>query len=185
MNQSITFSRSIPAHAGEPWRIGHTAVKKQVDPRARGGASIAAILIVDYEGRSPRTRGSQNRPLPGLDHEGSIPAHAGEPVKKLPDLCIWQVDPRARGGARISRVSRAPGRGRSPRTRGSLAGEKTYTHRARSIPAHAGEPGKLAGVDVFPVVDPRARGGAITYVKTDMEEVGRSPRTRGSHIFNS
>ena len=73
-------ARSIPAHAGEPsWRWTAVPVSR-VYPRPRGGAGVALFTNVGICGLSPPTRGT----LDVIDlwdaPDGSIPAHAGDPV---------------------------------------------------------------------------------------------------------
>ena len=73
------YTRSIPAHAGEPLKSCPSARATGVYPRARGGTRTASRYIAPSWGLSPRTRGNLGvdglRPL----RVGSIPAHAGEP----------------------------------------------------------------------------------------------------------
>ena len=76
---------SIPAHAGEPPPLTRPVQPQRVDPRSRGGARLGAPAVSGARGRSPLTRGSLaiHQPRPPLD--GSIPAHAGEPVPSTPN----------------------------------------------------------------------------------------------------
>ncbi len=113
-------ARSIPAHAGEPDRPIRGTSCARVYPRARGGAWRAIPLGMMRAGLSPRTRGSRQQPHRPRHADGSIPAHAGEPLASQRFMGNRRVYPRARGGAQ----RRAPFR---PVRRGS-------------IPAHAGEP---------------------------------------------
>ncbi len=151
---------SIPAHAGEPATARPPRSRAGVDPRARGGAQPVSPGDVLGEGRSPRTRGS---PLPGEgpgSKRRSIPAHAGEPRGSACPGGRHPVDPRARGGAKISTRLTYCDCGRSPRTRGSHAHTAPTPLSGRSIPAHAGEPSGASGPEPPRQVDPRARGGA-------------------------
>ena len=118
-----------PRARGGAWVKVH-ASPHTVYPRARGGAWLTSALpgtIPQHCGLSPRTRGSQDivgrhrETLPG----GSIPAHAGEPVRKVGGFLESRrvrVYPRARGGARVEPL------------------DAVMSSRRRSIPAHAGEP---------------------------------------------
>src|SRR5690606_25658219 len=134
----------------------------QVDPRACGGALTKGLQLPRFSGRSPRLRGS---PLGGrrrLTTGGSIPAPAGEPSHVEYGDGGIEVDPRACGGAWQSARKNTPGRGRSPRLRGSLARSTPRTTPKRSIPAPAGEPYPYGGASPAGGVDPRACGGANT-----------------------
>ena len=69
----------IPAHAGEPHRLGYQPIRKRAYPRSRGGTSMVADASAPLNGLSPLTRGN---PVPALHIVavlGPIPAHAGEP----------------------------------------------------------------------------------------------------------
>ena len=171
---------SIPADAGEPELQAARLGRLRVDPRGRGGAYVADPNRWTPTGRSPRTRGS--RPC-RADLElgpGSIPADAGEPAAAERPARVPRVDPRGRGGAAPAASIRSAGRGRSPRTRGSLAVVLEQRLGAGSIPADAGEPrGSLPRVRPHRV-DPRGRGGAYPNSAAKSAKLGRSPRTRGS-----
>ncbi len=70
-------------------------------------------------GLSPRTRGSQPPCQARSQRQGSIPAHAGEPVTAPFCSAQRRVYPRARGGASRRRAHLPEETGLSPRTRGS------------------------------------------------------------------
>ena len=72
---------SIPAHAGEPTRSPQPSVPPRVYPRARGGAVTDVSPRETAPGLSPRTRGSRSGVRRVGGHRGSIPAHAGEPLR--------------------------------------------------------------------------------------------------------
>src|SRR5690606_16449353 len=91
-----------------------------VYPRARGGARALGQIRARGKGLSPRTRGSLQRVNLVERLEGSIPAHAGEPISDLLNPTVYRVYPRARGGASPSTSPMAAPPGLSPRTRGSL-----------------------------------------------------------------
>ena len=190
---------SIPAHAGEPDEIdgerrtqrvyprarGGAGVRivpgrMEVYPRARGGASGLGLRSCGPYGLSPRTRGSQLLHRGLRDREGSIPAHAGEPVGIVFSILMWMVYPRARGGAIYNNAPPTQGNGLSPRTRGSQ-NHARRTRKSGSIPAHAGEPGEGPWPVFVIAVYPRARGGATCGVAMNHQIQGLSPRTRGSH----
>ena len=111
---------------------------------------------------------------------GSIPARAGEPSTNLPYRRAWRVDPRASGGAAVSRRAVDLVSGRSPRERGSLLGNERQRAAEGSIPARAGEPGNVGTAAAISWVDPRASGGAAGQRWGRTAAGGRSPRERGS-----
>ena len=80
-----TQGGSIPAHAGEPHRSKTGNLSAVVYPRARGGAMPWSLYVAAIAGLSPRTRGSHLRDLIQREVQGSIPAHAGEPLQCVAD----------------------------------------------------------------------------------------------------
>ena len=72
---------------------------------------------------------------------GSIPAHAGEPNPDVGEELIAEVYPRPRGGTPSEGWGAWATGGLSPPTRGNHAVSVKPAVAARSIPAHAGEPG--------------------------------------------
>ena len=120
--------RSIPACGG-------------VYPRPRGGTRIPADTRLDGQGLSPPTRGNH---ADGGFFDGelrSIPAHAGEPLAYSVSVQSATVYPRPRGGTTRRLVRAMAVMGLSPPTRGNLVPVEYAEVGARSIPAHAGEPG--------------------------------------------
>lgn len=71
---------SIPANAGDPRQRPEQIEQFRVNPRACGGASSSMPSNHKPRGQSPRMRGSPERAIKHLLNEGSIPAHAGEPL---------------------------------------------------------------------------------------------------------
>ena len=111
-------------------------------------------------GLSPRTRGNHMQAATLYRNGRSIPAHAGEPVWWPLRRDVPGVYPRARGGTCRGKDDPRHKGGLSPRTRGNRSCGLLSAHPLRSIPAHAGEPGREHRV--LP-----GRGGL-------------SPRTRGN-----
>ena len=132
------------------------------------------------EGLSPRTRGSRRHATPRHHCMGSIPANAGEPDDATRRSILSWVYPRERGGAAERGVILVLPQGLSPRTRGSLRVGQEGRGRLGSIPANAGEPNLCWGIDPCDWVYPRERGGAPAPRARREDEVGLSPRTRGS-----
>ena len=152
-------SRSIPAHAGEPPAIAAIGYPTKVYPRPRGGTAGLPVGYGAREGLSPPTRGnllpSAVRPV----NHGSIPAHAGEPLRGRTCAAVPRVYPRPRGGTPPGFIEAGAPGGLSPPTRGNpLALDPRLTH-AGSIPAHAGEPPFMLLQPPHSRVYPRPRGG--------------------------
>ncbi len=151
---------SIPAHAGEPASGSCCCRRGWVYPRACGGALLTMLRLDGIEGLSPRMRGSPVVDLTAVEVFGSIPAHAGEPCRRLPASRPTRVYPRACGGAEIVQLLRIRELGLSPRMRGSLTRPINGRERLGSIPAHAGEPSRRIPMHWMAGVYPRACGGA-------------------------
>ena len=131
---------SIPAHAGQPSRCSSPTRSSRVHPRSRGAAGGANIPALNDGGPSPLTRGSQALcPTPSA-WPGSIPAHAGQPLRAAPGRHRPRVHPRSRGAARPGAGAGRGRQGPSPLTRGSLVLDPAVQQRLGSIPAHAGQP---------------------------------------------
>ena len=174
------FSRSIPAHAGEPPGSRGGGGWCEVYPRPRGGTVHVHVLRPSALGLSPPTRGNRPCPCPEALCPGSIPAHAGEPSRSTTTGNTSGVYPRPRGGT-LRRCPRRPcGCGLSPPTRGNLLAVSRELWRVRSIPAHAGEPGLDAEEDAEDRVYPRPRGGTFERVTCSSVGGGLSPPTRGN-----
>ena len=74
--------RSIPARAGEPIGFYWRRSLRAVYPRASGGTTQSAVALSNPMGLSPRERGNHPRRHARGCRGGSIPARAGEPLKK-------------------------------------------------------------------------------------------------------
>ena len=178
---------SIPAHAGEPSAQPLQPTTRAVYPRPRGGTPSHDSPPDAPAGLSPPTRGNREaRRLPPL-RARSIPAHAGEPVDISCSSPPYRVYPRPRGGTSPASGCTAARLGLSPPTRGNRAYSSARALRARSIPAHAGEPARrstgLFGASVYP----RPRGGTGAGGGGGAPSRGLSPPTRGnrSHACRS
>ena len=90
-------------------------------------------------GLSPRVRGKLLWQGLGIYNQRSIPACAGETLRKAPDGNFYEVYPRVCGGNVADVV--APGAiiGLSPRVRGKHIAHRTGVNAIGSIPACAGE----------------------------------------------
>ena len=171
---------SIPARAGEPRNAAVTCPFNRVYPRACGGAASVVMERDPHQGLSPRVRGSHD---PIFAHDlrvGSIPARAGEPSFSRSKSSFIRVYPRACGGASKPRAMFSPVSGLSPRVRGSLSSGADRYGALGSIPARAGEPAQCPRPRIGCRVYPRACGGALASNIVTADDVGLSPRVRGS-----
>ena len=172
--------RSIPAHAGEPTDSRRPASSVTVYPRPRGGAGTSSRPARWLTGLSPPTRGSHLVGMGAGLHDGSIPAHAGEPQTPRSPTIPTPVYPRPRGGADDAFPGALDPGGLSPPTRGSPHRVTVSGNRRRSIPAHAGEPSMRRPSSEMSRVYPRPRGGAHLERSSGLRLDGLSPPTRGS-----
>ena len=119
----------------------------------------AARGALDDRGLSPPTRGNLYYAQFCQDLPGSIPAHAGEPLRHQLANLRKRVYPRPRGGTIAKKTEIANRDGLSPPTRGNPEGRPDGAGRGRSIPAHAGEPLDVVAIRSESEVYPRPRGG--------------------------
>ena len=132
------------------------------------------------DGLSPPTRGSLSGSPRRPGRRRSIPAHAGKPKLGYDKHARDQVYPRPRGEARTVMAAASPASGLSPPTRGSRRRAGRGTLRRRSIPAHAGKPGRAPAASTRTAVYPRPRGEAHRRRGAETVRDGLSPPTRGS-----
>ena len=131
---------SIPAHAGAPRWSPAPHRPHRVYPRACGGTWAGNLFAGLSVGLSPRMRGHLKL-LKGLKKLfGSIPAHAGAPLRRLFPMIRIRVYPRACGGTPTSYTWHDPEKGLSPRMRGHRTEPPVSAPAVGSIPAHAGAP---------------------------------------------
>ena len=172
--------RSIPAHAGEPRRPSGERRARGVYPRPRGGTFRNQSEKPPFGGLSPPTRGNRMDGRTRAKSSGSIPAHAGEPVDAGLMRVILPVYPRPRGGTGSVGGEALPVRGLSPPTRGNPSSSRLRIASRRSIPAHAGEPERVAFQAERYWVYPRPRGGTRIRLALGKSADGLSPPTRGN-----
>ena len=135
-----SWTRSIPAHTGEPRVRGLPAYSQTVYPRAYGGTESEGSPILRPWGLSPRIRGNRGCLGRSAGSGGSIPAHTGEPSWDSLWPVVFRVYPRAYGGTTDRSLSYPCGSGLSPRIRGNHSRGLAGILAKRSIPAHTGEP---------------------------------------------
>ena len=157
------FSRSIPAHAGEPWACGCHPEEPSVYPRPRGGTKLHVNLSRHWGGLSPPTRGN---PGDGMGRRAGRVA----------------VYPRPRGGTFMRFPLCDLSAGLSPPTRGNHIPPIIAHSDGGSIPAHAGEPRGGGFGARRSRVYPRPRGGTVFVNARAVRPLGLSPPTRGNPV---
>ena len=175
------MARSIPAHAGEPLLAPLGANRGGVYPRPRGGTYTTAPAAISARGLSPPTRGNLRRLRALGVRERSIPAHAGEPCRRISTRGCTRVYPRPRGGTGEPAESFYLRSGLSPPTRGNRVRRAHVSASSGSIPAHAGEPTARRRRRMLYGVYPRPRGGTNGGERRPSVAGGLSPPTRGNH----
>ena len=153
-----------------------------VYPRERGGTSSCRSASASVRGLSPRTRGNRCWRWWCWRCRGSIPANAGEPPRLSVTVPASRVYPRERGGTIAPVQRQGDPEGLSPRTRGNRVLGAVRVPPRGSIPANAGEPLSLSGLDRRRGVYPRERGGTDVFDGLDSLQSGLSPRTRGNRV---
>ena len=174
---------SIPACAGEAFLTQKHRPVGEVYPRVCGGSSGCAAWITRHEGLSPRVRGKRFlRHLYGVAGR-SIPACAGEAGAPLRRGRRRAVYPRVCGGSRSGGRGAAAAHGLSPRVRGKRLSGGVEVLANRSIPACAGEAGRVGVGRGLPGVYPRVCGGSGGVPVLHGDGHGLSPRVRGKRAY--
>ena len=114
---------------------------------------------------------------------GSIPAHAGEPMRYRRRYRVFRVYPRPRGGTGFCPRHAVSAEGLSPPTRGNQREPNGQFLESGSIPAHAGEPADGFGYACEGGVYPRPRGGTYAPPLRARRRPGLSPPTRGNLVM--
>ena len=174
------WQRSIPAGAGEPRADGRGSELDRVYPRGCGGTSGLPDHSRNDWGLSPRVRGNLAQVDPAVDRQGSIPAGAGEPIRRGPNQRKVGVYPRGCGGTEYGRPSEPSAAGLSPRVRGNRPAALALGGGRGSIPAGAGEPRALGVRGELVGVYPRGCGGTQAEAREREPARGLSPRVRGN-----
>ncbi len=112
--------RSIPASAGEPPIGTLQGPQRAVYPRVCGGTKATIASANTARGLSPRLRGNQRVSVGEVLGYRSIPASAGEPIRRCGCGPSPWVYPRVCGGTRSPASAVAWMSGLSPRLRGNL-----------------------------------------------------------------
>ena len=131
-------------------------------------------------GLSPRVRGNLPNGRPTTRSIRSIPACAGEPLKRTPRRPESWVYPRVCGGTSSLAACSISFMGLSPRVRGNQKRLDVFGSRLRSIPACAGEPSSSGVILSQSGVYPRVCGGTGRDEDIKSAIHGLSPRVRGN-----
>ena len=131
-------------------------------------------------GLSPRVRGNRSDAAFVQLRARSIPACAGEPVRRKARHRTIAVYPRVCGGTVAETQTRGAVHGLSPRVRGNPRLHSQVYARRRSIPACAGEPFGQAFEKCVLAVYPRVCGGTSGFREGNEQIGGLSPRVRGN-----
>ena len=132
-----------------------------------------------WRGLSPRGRGKRHRNLQRRQSAGSIPAWAGETVSRARGKIAQWVYPRVGGGNAEICAADADLGGLSPRGRGKPTRDYRILRCRGSIPAWAGETGRLRMRRRCRRVYPRVGGGNVARALEVAPRTGLSPRGRG------
>ena len=132
------------------------------------------------DGLSPRGRGNPAEMDEAEIRRRSIPAWAGEPLGYDYPALGPAVYPRVGGGTLEMVECLLHVRGLSPRGRGNHQSPGHPPGGLRSIPAWAGEPGRLTPASATRAVYPRVGGGTRPGAGRARPPRGLSPRGRGN-----
>ena len=131
-------------------------------------------------GLSPLARGTLDAIENASPDKRFIPAGAGNTAPGTISPARWPVYPRWRGEhfSTISCVTQL--HGLSPLARGTLRPPQLNAHRARFIPAGAGNTTPLTRLRPVPAVYPRWRGEHGEKRRDEIQQAGLSPLARGT-----
>ena len=173
----------IPACAGKPSTPPQIRCRNTDYPRVCGEARRAQRQHRNFQGLSPRVRGSRQQRRGRRGRGRIIPACAGKPTSARTGATRTWDYPRVCGEAEWAPTQQELDDGLSPRVRGSPARAVSYSPYSRIIPACAGKPGPSAGIFGCFRDYPRVCGEAHHYPETPLYGDGLSPRVRGSRLL--
>ena len=148
-----------------------------------GGTDFFSPVSAIQEGLSPRVRGNLQLGFLDSDQRRSIPACAGEPTCPHWNRTPTEVYPRVCGGTYLSFRSDHSTYGLSPRVRGNRDSPRQAPRMSGSIPACAGEPGRVQQFFSLDRVYPRVCGGTERIFRSGKACTGLSPRVRGNLVI--
>ena len=118
---------SIPAYAGEPAEKTLMYANDTVYPRVCGGTAAIRERMSQACSLSPRMRGNRIQSRIAIMSHQSIPAYAGEPLRRSIAAILRPVYPRVGGETRTP--APAPAAGSTPRHPADAAGVRTPARR--------------------------------------------------------
>ena len=178
--RSEILARFIPACAGNANYKSSRACLGTVHPRVRGERKWRTEAREDYDGSSPRARGTR---FPGHTQRAPsrfIPACAGNARAQSGSGDRAPVHPRVRGERAqvVDQIIQLVGS--SPRARGTRALTLCVMNAKRFIPACAGNARSARAWCRRRAVHPRVRGERLDPLDRAVEIAGSSPRARGT-----
>ncbi len=178
--QCVVRLRFIPAHAGNTTVVSRQIVSDTVHPRACGEHIALNDRAGSMSGSSPRMRGTPVADLVRQQLVRFIPAHAGNTSAEPCSIMQTPVHPRACGEHGCKLPGIFPPHGSSPRMRGTRITGANRILCPRFIPAHAGNTPSPRTMRSPTSVHPRACGEHVFRARCDGDNIGSSPRMRGT-----
>ena len=132
----------IPACAGNTRHTRPPVARHGDHPRVCGEHSAANFSTPEFEGSSPRVRGTLHTPSFPLARTGIIPACAGNTLSSATGYSSQGDHPRVCGEHHYSVSDQGDAGGSSPRVRGTLDCREAAEPETGIIPACAGNTGK-------------------------------------------
>ena len=151
----------------------------EVYPRTGGGNRSFLSGLTACGGLSPHGWGKHAMEQHAPHKTRSIPARAGETAPQLLAPCVAWVYPRTGGGNTTRDTIKERAEGLSPHGRGKLHHRPEVRDRQRSIPARAGETGRVSAREFLMPVYPRTGGGNSPPWHSETCYPGLSPHGRG------
>ena len=177
---SLSWSRSIPAWAGQPWTESLLDRPGRVYPRVGGATPFLGFGAILGQGLSPRGRGNPQGEHGRSAGFGSIPAWAGQPRRVYLPPFFPPVYPRVGGATQVIEAAIDRVEGLSPRGRGNLVQDRRRRESLGSIPAWAGQPAASWSSWRAAPVYPRVGGATLSSRVFTDAQYGLSPRGRGN-----
>ncbi len=151
-----------------------------VHPRASGEHAAAAVTAATAAGSSPRERGTHRHTSGRVGWRRFIPARAGNTFRRIQNIWIETVHPRASGEHASFTRAEPVASGSSPRERGTLSAQQEGGNVYRFIPARAGNTMRAGARSWATTVHPRASGEHASDGSMISCVNGSSPRERGT-----
>ena len=175
----------IPARAGNTTEWTPCRCRTWDHPRVCGEHGTGSEGFAGIPGSSPRARGTRPDRVPSARGLRIIPACAGN-TNTVHTIIGGNWDhPRVRGEHAQRLPSESTPMGSSPRARGTRCGQDFRHREPGIIPACAGNTIGRSNCVMHPKDHPRVRGEHLIPWSLLLEEIGSSPRARGTPQPNS